>query len=196
MDDQLFHRISIVDFQNLFKFFRLLFSDPRLDRDFCLRFRKNLIQKPVQFFRKCQKTGSASFCHYGLGRTSQIQIDLRVSILGKFFRRTQKIFRAVRQNLRNCVHPLIIFRQDILPFPAAQMSVLVRIDKRDKIFVHTVKTTVKGIAEHISCDSLQWRGIYFHMFLLFFTTLLYNSSLRQNEMAYAISSYNCATFSA
>ena len=60
MDDQFFKRILIIYLKESREFSRIVFSNPRLDRDPHLRPLKDLIQETIQFIRISKEPGTSS----------------------------------------------------------------------------------------------------------------------------------------
>ena len=66
-----------------------------------------------------------------------------------------KVLRPVREDLRDRIHPFVVFRQDILLLSGAEMPHLVRPYKRHKIFIKSSEAFMDGAAEDPPCDPLK-----------------------------------------
>ena len=139
----------------MIKLLRIIHSQSCLNRDADTAFFKHFIQESVQPVRICKETGSSPLCHNCPGRASKIQVDLLISVLAELICSPYKILRPVRKDLRYRIHPLIMFRQDIFLLSGAEMSHLVRPDKRHEIFVKSSETFMDGAAEDPACNSLE-----------------------------------------
>ena len=155
MDDQLFQRIFIINFQQIFKFPFFFHSQPGLYGNPDITFTKNLIQKSVQFIRPVQKSCSTASGHHCLRRTAQIQIHFLIPIFFQSLHCSDKILRIFGKYLRNRLHSLIILRCNIFLFYGAQMSFLIWQNKWNKIFVESAKAFLQRTSVCISCHSLQ-----------------------------------------
>ena len=69
MDDQLLHRILVINLQEPPKFLRAVLPDPGLDGNFRVRLFEHPVQEPVQLLGKCQEAGAPLFGRHGPGRT-------------------------------------------------------------------------------------------------------------------------------
>src|SRR5699024_1873397 len=122
-------------------------------------------QKPFKPLRIRQESRAPPLGHNRFRRTSQIQIDLFITILTKLLRRADKVLRPVRQNLRNRIHSPVVPGKAILLFSCTEMPHLVRADKRDKVSVKSSKTLVHRIPVNPAGDPLQGSQIQSHKFL-------------------------------
>ena len=139
MNDQLLQRIFIIDRKDCLKLLRIFHSDSCFDWDFQITFPKNRIQKSIQLLWLIQKSRSSSLRHNSSRRTSQIKVHFLIPKLSHHLCHFYKIFWLIRKNLRHCIHSLIMLRHHILLLSCAEMSFLIRTDKRNKILIESVK---------------------------------------------------------
>ena len=155
MDDQLFHRVFIVYFHQIVKFFRFFHSKSCLNRDPNVTFFEYLVKKGIQSVWVCKESRAPPFCNHCLGWAAQVQINLFVSVFFQFGGSPYKILRFVREYLGYRIHSFVVCRKDILFLSGAEMSHLIWPDKRHEIFVKSAEAFVKGTAENPARNSLQ-----------------------------------------
>ena len=155
MNDQLRHRELIVYLQQMFEFILIFHPKPcfqgKTDIDPTIYF----FQELFQGIRFCQKTCTPVFCHHRPGRAAQIQIHFLISELFQLLHCLQKHFCIIRHNLWNQIDSFIMFRCNVLILLRTDTPVLVRCQKRRKIFICFFKIICLCISVNISADPLQ-----------------------------------------
>ena len=161
MHDQLADGISVIDSQQICGFPGILIADPRLNGKFHMgksrilfHTVKEFLKEGVQLIDLPQETGpSSAVSHLGHG-TSEIKIDLMISVGRERPNSCKTILGVVPQNLRDDLDSAVILRQDL---PDLLFLEGVRLGRRQEggiIAVHAGEKPMMNLPEGIRGDPL------------------------------------------
>ena len=162
MDNELFNRILFVYFKKRFPLPGGFDADSGLDGDPQGTGGKDVIQKAVKFFRKPQKAGAAVSGSDRSGWAAEIEVDDGVPVPGQLSGDTEKMLRAVCENLGDDIHAGVVFRENVVKLPAAQFFVG---NKRGEIAVCSAVVPVKRVPVYVAGQSFHRRQVKFYGFI-------------------------------